>query len=52
MYYIYYHDYTTIINILLLPSFYHSLGRLLMTLSLHAQVGDSSHRSTCYFTRF
>ena len=26
------------------PSFYHSLGRFLTTLGLHAQVGDPSYR--------
>jgi len=38
--------------ILLLPSFYHSLGRFLTTLSLRAQVGDPSHRIVRYFIGF
>jgi len=37
--------------ILLLPSFYHSLGRFLTTLNLRAQVGDLRYRCTRYFPR-
>ena len=33
-----------LLYILLPPSFYHSLGRFLTTLGLHAQVGDPSYR--------
>ena len=38
--------------ILLLPSFYRSLGRFLTTLSLRAQVGDLRYRSIRYFTGY
>ena len=33
-----------LLYILLPPSFYHSLGRFLTTLGLHAQIGDPSYR--------
>ena len=38
--------------ILLLPSFYHLLGRFLVTLGLHAQVGDPSYRTVRYVIGF
>ena len=34
-----------LLYILLPPSFYHSLGRFLTTLGLHAQIGDPSYHS-------
>ena len=38
--------------ILLLPSFYYSLGHFLMTLSLRAQVGAQRFCNTRYFLKY
>ena len=48
---IYYRDCTTVVYITA-SSFYHSLGRFLMTLSLRAQIRDPRYRCTRYFPRF